>query len=73
MSTLRDRSAAPRRQALWWLVVFAVTRLVAMLSEWRRRARSRRALARLGARELRDIALSEADRWHECTKPFWRS
>jgi uncharacterized protein YjiS (DUF1127 family) len=73
MSTLRDRSAAPRRQTLWWLVVFAVTRLVAVLAEWRRRARSRRALACLGAYELRDIGISDAERWHECAKPFWRS
>ncbi|HUC68238.1 MAG TPA: DUF1127 domain-containing protein [Stellaceae bacterium] len=72
MSTLRDRSAAPRRRTLWWLVVFAVTRLMAMLATWRRRARSRRALARFAAHELRDIGISEGERWHECAKPFWR-
>jgi uncharacterized protein YjiS (DUF1127 family) len=73
MSTLRDRSAAPRRQTLWWLVVFAVTRLVAMLAVWRRRARSRRELAGFGAHELCDIGISAAERRHECAKPFWRS
>jgi uncharacterized protein YjiS (DUF1127 family) len=73
MSTLRDRSTAPRRQALWWLVVFAVTRLAAVLAAWRRRARSRRALAHLGAHELRDIGISEAERRYECAKPFWQS
>jgi uncharacterized protein YjiS (DUF1127 family) len=72
MSTLRGRSTAPRRLALWWLVVFAVTRLKAMLAAWRRRARSRRALARLGAHELRDIGISEAERRHECAKAFWQ-
>jgi uncharacterized protein YjiS (DUF1127 family) len=73
MSTLRDRATAPRRRTLWWLLVFAVTRLAALLAAWRRRARSRRALARLGAHELRDIGISEAERWHECAKAFWRS
>ena len=71
MSTLQHRSTAPRRQAP--AIAFpAVTYWRAMLAEWRRRARSRAELARLGAHELRDIGLTPADCQHECAKPFWR-
>jgi uncharacterized protein YjiS (DUF1127 family) len=34
-------------------------------------ARTRRQLARLDARELRDIGLTEAHRQAECRKSFW--
>ncbi|HZB93360.1 MAG TPA: DUF1127 domain-containing protein [Stellaceae bacterium] len=71
MSTLQDRStAAPR----WQAPAFAVTaaELKAIFREWRRRARSRAELARLGAHELCDIGLTPAERARECAKPFWR-
>lgn len=42
------------------------------LSRWLIRARTRRRLAELEARELADIGLSEAERRRECRKPFWR-
>jgi uncharacterized protein YjiS (DUF1127 family) len=38
----------------------------------RERARTRRALARLDDRLLRDIGLSRADIEREIEKPFWR-
>jgi uncharacterized protein YjiS (DUF1127 family) len=69
MSTLRDRRNALRRRHS---VRLAWPALRAVIAEWRRRARSRHALARLGAWELRDIGLSHADRLSECRKPFWR-
>jgi uncharacterized protein YjiS (DUF1127 family) len=43
-----------------------------VLCTWRSRARERRQLAALDARELRDIAVSRYDRRIECAKPFWR-
>jgi uncharacterized protein YjiS (DUF1127 family) len=70
MSTLRDRRRATR-----WRLGFArltIARLLALFAEWRRRTRSRQALARLGAHDLRDIGLTPGDRWSECMKPFWR-
>lgn len=68
MSTLRQRLAAPRRR----LTALLVFRLSAIVAAWRRRARSRFALARLSDHELRDIGITPAERRHECLKPFWR-
>jgi uncharacterized protein YjiS (DUF1127 family) len=68
MSTLRDRLAAPRRR----LALSLLLRLSASVAGWRRRARSRTALARLSDHELRDIGITLAERRHECLKPFWR-
>jgi uncharacterized protein YjiS (DUF1127 family) len=52
--------------------LFLLQILVNQVSGWRWRARTRRQLALLDARELRDIGLSHCDRWEECNKPFWR-
>lgn len=52
-----------------WRVTASV---LAMLRGWRRRARSRRELAQLDARLLRDIGLDRARALHEASKPFWR-
>ncbi len=43
------------------------------LEVWRRRARGRRSLARMGERELRDLALSRSDARLKAGKPFWRA
>lgn len=72
MSTLRDRGAAPRSPGTHWDAP-AAARLLPLLAEWRRRLRSRAALARLGDRDLRDIGLSRGDLARECAKPFWRA
>jgi uncharacterized protein YjiS (DUF1127 family) len=72
MSTLRDRGAAPRLPRTHWDAP-AATRLLPLLAEWRRRLRSRGALARLCDRELRDIGLTRSDLARECAKPFWRA
>jgi uncharacterized protein YjiS (DUF1127 family) len=45
---------------------------VALLREWRRRQQSRRELAGLCERALRDIRLSRYDALREANKPFWR-
>ena len=39
---------------------------------WQLRARSRRQLAQLDARQLADIGISACDRLEELEKPFWR-
>ena len=53
--------------------LFLLQIIVNQLSDWRSRARERRQLASLNARELRDIGLSTFDRRIECEKPFWRT
>ncbi|HEX2113631.1 MAG TPA: DUF1127 domain-containing protein [Alphaproteobacteria bacterium] len=47
--------------------------IFALLSDWRWRRRTRRQLAQLDANGLKDIGLSECDRWRECAKPFWHA
>jgi len=53
---------------------FAVSlrRVHRRLLEWHHRARSRRELALLDARGLRDIGITHSDRIAELRKPFWR-
>ncbi|MBV6290274.1 DUF1127 domain-containing protein [Pseudomonas aegrilactucae] len=47
-------------------------RLLANLMLWQRRIASRHQLARLDARLLADAGISEAQRYEELSKPFWR-
>ncbi|HXW41142.1 MAG TPA: DUF1127 domain-containing protein [Xanthobacteraceae bacterium] len=47
--------------------------LIAVLREWRRRIRSRRELAAISERSLRDIGLTRYDADFETRKPFWRA
>ena len=46
-------------------------RFRAMFHEWRTRSQSRRQLAGLSARELRDIGVSPGEAIAEASKPFW--
>jgi len=46
--------------------------LIALIGEWRRRSRSRRALAAMCDRSLRDIGVTRYDAYREARKPFWR-
>ncbi len=48
-------------------------KLLAVLKEWRRRARSRQELAALCDRCLRDIGATRYDADLEVRKPFWRA
>jgi uncharacterized protein YjiS (DUF1127 family) len=50
-----------------------VQRLVSEVREWRHRARSRRELARLDERMLKDIGVSRVEVEFEVRKPFWRA
>jgi uncharacterized protein YjiS (DUF1127 family) len=45
--------------------------IVQLVREWRRRARSRRELVRLGIGEYRDLGC-RFDLHYELRKPFWR-
>ncbi|UVJ44137.1 DUF1127 domain-containing protein [Pseudomonas sp. LS1212] len=47
-------------------------RLFANLMLWQRRISSRHQLARLDSRLLADAGISEAQRFEELSKPFWR-
>ena len=47
--------------------------LIALCNEWRDRLRSRRELAAMSERELRDIGLTRCDVGGEISKPFWRA
>jgi uncharacterized protein YjiS (DUF1127 family) len=54
----------------------SATRLLARiwrtLNTWRQRSASRHALARLSPRLMKDAGISEAERFVEFNKPFWR-
>lgn len=46
---------------------------VSAFGEWRRRAHERADLARLTARDARDIGLTPSQVEFEASKPFWRA
>lgn len=46
--------------------------IVTTLRRWSTNVYNRRALASLDERMLRDCGISEAQRQHEISKPFWR-
>jgi uncharacterized protein YjiS (DUF1127 family) len=46
-------------------------RFRAMFQEWHSRAETRRQLAALSHRELRDIGISPGEAIAESSKPFW--
>ena len=47
-------------------------RVLSTLSTWQRRIASRNELARLDTRMLADAGITEAQRYQEMHKPFWR-
>ncbi|MBP3933313.1 MAG: DUF1127 domain-containing protein [Pseudomonas sp.] len=47
-------------------------RVLANLMLWQRRISNRHQLARLDSRLLADAGISEAQRYEELSKPFWR-
>jgi uncharacterized protein YjiS (DUF1127 family) len=73
MSTLHHRLAAARLSRKRVSLAVAFLRVTLTLAEWRRRARSRAALAQLSSRDLRDIGLSPEEQLQECRKAFWRA
>jgi len=60
--------AAPRARAIFgW-----VADTLALIETWQRRQRASAQLARVDARVLRDAGISDAQRFVELNKPFWR-
>lgn len=57
---------------IWRAVGGGVGAIAGRLAIWRARARTRRYLALMDGRLLRDIGLSRLDAKHEINKPFWR-
>lgn len=47
-------------------------RITTILVAWKIRTSSRRHLAEMDLRMLNDIGLTEADRYQEVIKPFWK-
>jgi len=47
--------------------------LRSLIAEWLHRIESRRDLAALSDRELRDIGITRVDALGEAEKPFWRA
>jgi uncharacterized protein YjiS (DUF1127 family) len=47
--------------------------LFSLIGEWLHRIESRRELADLGDRALRDIGITRVDAMREAEKPFWRA
>jgi uncharacterized protein YjiS (DUF1127 family) len=68
-AAMPDLPVAPPR-ALWWQILGSL--IVATLREWRRRRASRRELAYLDERTLRDIGLDPGIVDYELRQPFWR-
>ena len=62
------------RRRAWFLSasIARVREFRATLARWRKRSRCRRALARMGERELADIGVSWSQIAEEANKPFWR-
>jgi uncharacterized protein YjiS (DUF1127 family) len=50
-----------------------IDRALAMLGQWRRRARARRELAGLDEYLLHDMGLSRSQAQFESGKPFWQA
>ena len=46
---------------------------LAVVSEWRKRAKAREELSHLTERDARDIGLTAAQVEFEASKPFWRA
>lgn len=68
----RDRAAGGPSTTLM-PVVRAAMAVPALLALWSARVRTRRTLAALDDRILRDIGLGRAEVDREAAKPFWRA
>ncbi len=51
----------------------SIVKLAASLRRWYRRSVQRRRLAGLPIRLLEDMGITEAQRFEEISKPFWRA
>lgn len=62
----------PRTHRLRAAALKAVIAAFDQIAAWQARARQRAELARLDARELKDIGISRAQAEAEAAKPFWK-
>ncbi len=62
----------PRTHRLRAAALAAVIAAFDRIAAWQARARQRRELAQLDARELKDIGISRAQAEAEAAKPFWQ-
>ncbi|WP_062266522.1 DUF1127 domain-containing protein [Endozoicomonas arenosclerae] len=60
------------KQSSYWKIADLPIYLINLWETWRNRSRSRRYLARMDSRMLKDIGVTEADRIDEASKPFWK-
>jgi uncharacterized protein YjiS (DUF1127 family) len=67
---LPDAAALDGLHLPWWRLLPAAAR--GTLHAWRRRARSRRELARVDSRTLRDAGIDPGAASFEINQPFWR-
>ena len=51
----------------------SIANVAAILRRWHRRSEQRRRLAGLSIRLLDDAGITEAQRFEEISKPFWRA
>ncbi len=62
-----------RQRLASFLPSLDLSRLRALMQEWWWRARSRREIAKLDERTLRDLGVSPSQMEFEARKPFWRA
>ncbi len=70
--SLTFHSAPTGRGSLAGAMTHAMDSLFDTLALWRHRITTRRELARLDERMMRDIGVSQFDVEHEAAKPFWQ-
>lgn len=54
-------------------IEISIANVAATLRRWHRRSEQRRRLAGLSIRLLDDAGITEAQRFEEISKPFWRA
>jgi uncharacterized protein YjiS (DUF1127 family) len=69
--TIHDRR--PQSRNLHGYALVAIETVLAFVRVWRERRRTRRQLAAMSERELRDIGIYWSDIASEIGKPFWRA
>lgn len=69
--TMKDPRISHRFTALE-LLREGMLEMLSTLAIWRCRQRERHALARLSARDLKDIGISPSQAAFEAGKPFWK-
>jgi uncharacterized protein YjiS (DUF1127 family) len=57
---------------VWWALEAVLQRVATAIWTWRERMRTRRQLAMLDDRLLRDIGITRLEARSEAEKPFWR-